>query len=457
MEKTNNIHAFFAILALLFWNPLTFYLMYRDTPAYEAWPVHLLYWLVFLAGLYLWYGLRKKRWAEKVKDIALQFSLAGILFAVVVTINIFLKLPENPAEKDLIYPPHSSAHYQTVEFDYVADIDSLGLRDKEVALQKGGKYRILCFGDSWTFGWGVNIENSWPRKLEKWLRANGPGSVEVINCGQGGQYTTTYLKYMERIVPLLQPDLVLVGVLQGDDLAQLYENHFDETAHEAARVSFFQALKQAAKAYLRASLGNILARLSGKSNAQVEIKPNWESSSNYLIGNFNYLQSIRFQTLEDTVQKLFKSGDLNPGLLGYYIDFPDRMTIFNNPAHPATQLAAEALHRDLKGMKQICQKHNAGLVFVNMPINYFTGHQVVRTPSDVLNPYFEKNNKIDSIYAAAAADHGLPYIQMTEHFISLEDKTKYFYRYDGHPTATGYEEIANYIGRALLERNLIPL
>ena len=457
MEKTNKIYAFFAILALLFWNPLAFYLIYGRTPAFDAWPVHLAYWLVFLAGIYLLYGFVKNKWPEKVKDIALQFAFAGIVFSIAVVVNLFLKSPEKPGEQDLIYQPNSSARYQTVEFDYLANINSLGLRDKETAVDKGGKYRVLCFGDSWTFGWGVDAEKSWPKKLEQLLQARGHRSVEVVNCGQGGQYSTTYLRYMSRIVPLLKPDLVLVGVLQGDDLAQLYENHFDESAYGTTRVSFFQELKQAAKAYFRASFGNILSRFARKSTEPIQIKPNWETSSNYLIGNFNYLQSIRFQTLEDTVQKLFKSGDLNPGLLSYYVDFPDRMTIFNNPAHPATKLAANALHNDLKDMNHICKKHNAALVFLNMPINYFTGHKVVRTPSDVLNPYFEKNNKIDSIYSATALNNEVPYIQMTEHFISLEDKTKYFYWYDGHPTATGYEEIANYICNALLERKLIPL
>ena len=46
----------------------------------------------------------------------------------------------------------------TVEFDFVANINSLGVCDREVDIEKGNRYRILCFGDSWTFGWGVEIE-----------------------------------------------------------------------------------------------------------------------------------------------------------------------------------------------------------------------------------------------------------------------------------------------------------
>jgi hypothetical protein len=47
-----------------------------------------------------------------------------------------------------------------------------------------------------------------------------------------------YKRNMKKAVPLLKPDLVLVGVLQLDDLAQPYENNFvlSET-HIAAKAN----------------------------------------------------------------------------------------------------------------------------------------------------------------------------------------------------------------------------
>ena len=79
-------------------------------------------------------------------------------------------------------------------------------------------------------------------------------------------------------------------------------------------------------------------------------------------------------------------------------------------------------------------------------MSMFTGHRVIRTPSDILDPYFEKNNKIDSIYRALTTHNQVSYLQLTEHFISLPDKTAYFYRFDGHPNPKGYREIAEYVG-----------
>ena len=106
-------------------------------------------------------------------------------------------------------------------------------------------------------------------------------------------------------------------------------------------------------------------------------------------------------------------------------------------------------------MKAICDKYHSNLIFINLPINSFTGHTVVRTPSDVLNSYFETNNNIDPIYRSIAKAHDLPYIELTKHFISLQNKSEYFFRYDGHPNEKGYKEIAKYIGKQLIEQAML--
>ena len=93
-------------------------------------------------------------------------------------------------------------------------------------------------------------------KLEKYLLANGYENIEVINCGRGGQYTSTYKKYLAKAVPLLKPDLVLVGVLQADDLAQLYENNFLTHVNANILRKFAQKIKFAVKIYLKHSFKN---------------------------------------------------------------------------------------------------------------------------------------------------------------------------------------------------------
>ena len=262
---------------------------------------------------------------------------------------------------------------------------------------------------------------------------------------------------MSKAVPFLKPDLVLIGVVQGDDLSQLYENHygFNNSKKDNANHKAPKNIKQILKAYLTASFGNILSLVKNQKPKTFDIKTKWEKDSKNLMKSFTRLMKIRFYTLDTNVQNLFKSGDLNPALVNYYINFPDMNAIFNNPRHPATVFSAYEMDKDLESMKSVCRDNDCSLIFINLPLNDFTGHKVIRTPSDILNPFFEQNNKIDSIYRSLASTNKLPYIELTKHFISLSDKDNYYFLYDGHPNENGYREIANYVGKQLIDQHLI--
>jgi len=466
MGSDNKIYTFFIVLALLFWNPLSCFLFYRNTPlltsgANDVWLG--LYSVLFVSGILVIYLIRKNKCNERIKKAILAVIIFGILFSTFVItdrlIGLISKKGSVLAQKQegLIFEPNSRAWYNTAEFDFVAEINSLGLRDREITIEKDNIYRILCFGDSWTYGWGVEIENSWPKKLEQFLKENGIEGIEVINCGQAGKYTTVYKKSMARAVPLLKPDLVLVGVVQGDDLAQLYEENFNVRASksETRLRQISEKLKNLLRAYIKASFTNILSLRKSKANQSIDIQSTWVATSNDMINHFTRLQKLLFCTLEDTVQSMFESGELNPGLLNIYINNPTRLIVFNNPDNASTIYAIGEMDKDIKEMKAICQDNNCNLVFINLPENCFTGHKVIRAPVDFLNPYLESNNNIDSIYKSVAASNGLPYIQLTEHFLWLEDKTRYFYKYDGHPNINGYSEIAVYVGEQLIKKNLV--
>ncbi len=462
MKNSKNILLFFISVLILLWNPLTFRLYYSNHEVYGSKILSLIFWLIPIIGmLAIWYVRRQKSLSQKAESLIFNASYVTIILGFLILINCLIGIfsrseTESIANHDvkrdgLIFKPNSVAVYKTVEFDYTATINSIGLRNKEVEIQKPvDTYRILCFGDSWTFGWGVDLEFSWPMQLENYLKENGYTHVEVINCGQGGQFTTTYKQFMADAVPLLKPDLVLVGVLQLDDLAQLFENKLlEEPKGDIANPKYLL------KSFLSASFGNYLGMVNRQDEDVVDVKAAWEQSNEKMIRDFRGLRKLRFTTLTDTVQTLFKTGNLNPGLLNNYIDFPDRVTIFNTPDNSATQYAIQKMNEDFADMKRISEANNAGLIFINLPMNYFTGHKVERMPSDVLNDYFMENNRIDTIYSAIADHNQIPYFQLTRHFKDLPEKDKYFFKYDGHPNERGYHEIAAQTGRYLIENHYL--
>jgi lysophospholipase L1-like esterase len=459
MKNSKSVILFLIFVLVLMWNPLTAYIYYSAQEVYASKILSLIFWLIPIVGiLAMVYVKRKDVVSPKVEGIIFNSAYAGILLGFLILINFLIGVftkpdTSNPDQviknEGLIFKPNSAAVYTTVEFNYRADINALGLRNKEIKIEKEkGTYRILCFGDSWTFGWGVDVEYSWPMQMENYFRENGYAKVEVINCGQGGQFTTTYQQFISKAVPLLKPDLVLVGVLQLDDLAQLFENKITTAKGNVNNPKFF------VKSFLMASFGNYL-KLVPVGNSEIDIRTVWEDNNKDLINEFSGLRQLRFTTLSDTIQTLFRTGNLNPGLLNNYIDFPDRVAVFNNPQHPVTQEAIRNMSSDFEKMNAVCKANGAALMFVNLPMNYFTGHVVERMPSDVLNDFYQQNNHIDSIYAAIAKSNQLPYFQLTQHFKGLAEKEKYFFKYDGHPNKDGYREIAVEIGKHLIETQYV--
>ena len=98
-------------------------------------------------------------------------------------------------------------------------INSLGFRDsRDYQLTKpAGTFRILVLGDSVTFGHGALSDTTYPYLLEQRLRQWRPDvNWEVWNLGVPGYNTTQELKYLERVGPIYQPDLVIVGFYEND-------------------------------------------------------------------------------------------------------------------------------------------------------------------------------------------------------------------------------------------------
>ncbi len=89
-------------------------------------------------------------------------------------------------------------------------INALGLRGPEVASPPRGP-RVLCIGDSFTFGDFVSDDETLPAQLSRLL---GP-EVEVLNGGVGGTTIVDQRVFLERALPL-HPDVVVLVYSEND-------------------------------------------------------------------------------------------------------------------------------------------------------------------------------------------------------------------------------------------------
>ncbi len=116
--------------------------------------------------------------------------------------------------------PSSKGKLRREEFDTTITINSSGYRGRELHTDKRGRFRIMVVGDSFTLGWGVEDDETYPAQMERIL-ANEyhKEGIEVINAGFAAGYSPdTYYLFLKERGLQLHPDLVLIGFFVGNDI-----------------------------------------------------------------------------------------------------------------------------------------------------------------------------------------------------------------------------------------------
>jgi lysophospholipase L1-like esterase len=94
--------------------------------------------------------------------------------------------------------------------------NSKGLRDREFSyVRVPGKLRVLMLGDSLTVGWGVAVEDTFAKRIER-LYAKSGIDAEVINTGVGNWNTIQEVQYFLTEGYKYQPDVVVLNFFVND-------------------------------------------------------------------------------------------------------------------------------------------------------------------------------------------------------------------------------------------------
>jgi lysophospholipase L1-like esterase len=103
--------------------------------------------------------------------------------------------------------------------------NSRGLRDREFPYEKApAEFRILCLGDSFTWGQMVPANTAYPKLLERLLAERGSMTrYSVMNPGQLGWSTIHEADWLRREGVYYNPNVILVGFFLNDAEVNHYE------------------------------------------------------------------------------------------------------------------------------------------------------------------------------------------------------------------------------------------
>jgi lysophospholipase L1-like esterase len=108
--------------------------------------------------------------------------------------------------------------------------NSEGFRGADFSAAKDPRaFRIICLGDSWTFGTNVDQHDTFPHRLEALLRADFPmADFEVLNLGVPGYATYNGLELLKSRALELEADFFVLGFAMNEPKMAGYRKDDEE-------------------------------------------------------------------------------------------------------------------------------------------------------------------------------------------------------------------------------------
>jgi len=143
-----------------------------------------------------------------------------VLWLAPVHLPIAFDIFARDADGGLRLQPHAVRQHASPEWNVRVEINGQGFRDVDTP-PRGAQAVILGLGDSLTFGWGVEYEESFLRRLE--VALGGPDEVRVLKAGIPGTGPTDQLQLLRRLLETIRPRLVVLGFYVGNDFQDAAE------------------------------------------------------------------------------------------------------------------------------------------------------------------------------------------------------------------------------------------
>ncbi len=157
------------------------------------------------------------------KNILLAGAVLGACFLVLeIVLHIVFPL-------GLTNPANTTYELTHPEYNMTITTNSFGLRDRDFTKEvPEGVYRILVIGDSFTFGIGVQNNETYPKIFELELNKDPSARIEVLNVGKSGIGPQEYLELLKHYSQVYDYDIVVVGFYVGNDVIDSKDPYINE-------------------------------------------------------------------------------------------------------------------------------------------------------------------------------------------------------------------------------------
>jgi hypothetical protein len=150
-------------------------------------------------------------------SLALFFVTAELVSALFLPAPVVWRYPQEAYVYDPVLLHRLQPDQRAFTHSHPVVTNSFGIRNEEFSLERTpGTVRVLCLGDSLTFGKGVALADTYPKQLEVLLNGPAERRYEVINAGVSAYDTWQEVGYLREHGSRFEPDLVIVGFYAND-------------------------------------------------------------------------------------------------------------------------------------------------------------------------------------------------------------------------------------------------
>ena len=311
-------------------------------------------------------------------------------------------------------------------------INALGMRDREFASKQPGERRLLVLGDSMVWGYGVDVEQALPARLEHELRAVGV-TVTVGNGGVPGYGSKHVAQHLLRLDAAFAPDAVVVcGCLGNDSL--------DDLAPE--RTVYAGLMMQGGFARLVRS--SVRARLAFRSRA-------WLWFESWLVVNrppSSLLAMVPLDPEESVRMAGLPTGKTFGGL---FLDVQDEAKTWQPGTSAVVPRLLEVLRGSLRSLQQAAGTRP--LVFVVLPTSWqvVERRRVEKLQELGFDPIEFDRGLAQRRWLAVAKELGIAAFDATPLLADDADAGAAFISDGGHYKALGNERVAKWLAAELVK------
>ena len=393
-------------------------------------------WVAFLGGVRLEFGTFILRSTTiEFPSIALLVSLLGFLIlrgkwkeSILLTISlsiacifgeVLLRIVDHPLSKPFINAVSWQEPSPILGFtmapnfggrgplDVWVKTNSQGLRsDVEHQWEKPpGHIRILGLGDSFTFGWGVSMEESFLTRLEGILHQSTGSPIETINAGVPGWNLNHYYVYLNEIGIRYSPDVIVLSYFINDVPESIQETIPPNTQHQMGWEHQGGLLRSSYLFNFVKSLSNNIRRKN------------------------RFKRIDHLSKLEARWKEMAKAGG----------------QLIIDSGQEQTRTSSQIIKTLFKKIQSIANQHNSGLIIMLIP--------------DVAQLHHPEMQHINRVLASITEELKIPFTDMTPVFESSSNpQSFYFWPKDWHTNALGHEKMAEaltpLVCQALQEKNI---